>query len=254
MTYGFVAYNNNEEVLIDENFAVPKFTGKATFTPWKSGIMTQYSGLSYSLYYVDGRPPEGAPSIAFCTIPESTTQFYCPFEWQVETSSYSESIRVIYPTGAIPVLPEIYFFGTTNFNPSTDTWGLRIYRADGSVAFDSGNRHLALQQVSDAFQYPIYNVTTNYGQNEVANALSSLPAKPAFFLPGYGAEQWTNTPPSLGSTYIIANSAVRRSGSTIYTKVYKTENGFEDTIINGTILFGANSNLTLPVINAAIYD
>lgn len=252
MTYGITIYNDNNELIIDENYVCPSYMGKLTLTLATAGVNGGESGYLGDLYNTTytGQTITGDTMI-FWTIPESIDDNvyfgYFPQSF-ICASSYSGKIVAYRPTGGGSYnLPEGYVFQVAGVPATSDTFGLRVFKADGSVAFDSGYKPLQIQSLIGLFAQ-----TTS--TTPVSTALGTLPSVPGFFMSGFSKETWALRSGGSGlSDGVLRNCGVRRNGSTVYTRGFIVGSGTEDSTINGSIEFGSVAG-SMPIIDVNQYS
>jgi hypothetical protein len=251
MSYGLRVKTVSQELLIDENFSSPAFVGKVTL-----GSVNTYS-IPTSGYVADARSvtvPGGwtYDYMIFWTIPESADNnvyFGLMPRDYVCTSSLSGQLVAYRPSGGgTYTWPEGYVFRLSGFAASSETWGLRVKRPDGSISFDSGLRHLQLKLLQDNFQQ-----TTVSSPVITTTVSGTLPSKPAFMVSTLSKETWTQIGSTLSSNGQGFSCGIRRNGNVLSCLGMKIGTGFEDAPVQGSIDFGQHYG-ALPIINAAVYD
>lgn len=250
MSYGLRVKTAGGELLIDENFSSPAFVGKVTL-----GSVGTYT-IPQAGYVADARSvtlPGGGyyDNMIFWTIPESADNnvyFGLQPNDYVCSSGISGMLVAYKPTGGGSYSwPEGYVFRMSGYSASSETWGLRVLKPDGSLAFDAGLRHLQLKLLQDNFQQ-----TT--GASVITTTVSgTLPSKPAFMVSTYSQETWARAGDTLFSNGQSYSSGVRRNSNVLSCLGMRIGSGYEDAPINGSINFGQQYG-ALPIINAALYD
>ena len=135
MSNGFIAYNNANEVLISSETRNLHFIGKAS-GPSVTNSSGSYGGfveLTYTIYC----PVTPVP---FFTLP---TGDYYGIAGIKPTGGNWWNIVVI-RSGTSASYPEVYVFADPRAAASNSTFGMVVYRNDGTPAFDSRLRPLAV--------------------------------------------------------------------------------------------------------------
>ena len=135
MTHGFVATNNNNEILISSDTRNLHLLAKLT-SPTVTDSSSAYGGFVELTYTVDC-PVTPVP---FFTMP---TGDYYSIAGIKNTTGNTWEIRII-RSGTGASYPEVYVFCDPRGISSTETHGMIVYRNDGSAAFDSRRRPLAI--------------------------------------------------------------------------------------------------------------
>ena len=138
MSYGFLAVNNNNQVLVSSDTRNLHLIAKLTSPAETLLTSANYGGMRKWRYRVNS----AVTPMPFFSMP--TTDFY-GISRIVETSSGSGiwDIEVI-RSGTSDTVPEVYVFADPRAASSADTYGMVIYRDDGTPAFDSRLRPLVI--------------------------------------------------------------------------------------------------------------
>lgn len=266
MSFGVLFNTVNGNRVIDGNYMVPEFIGKIYLTasgPTFSSIPTSGSGIEvpYNVSYAGGgigtgyscTNPGNRECIIFWTIPPSNGNEWFEFNsaqhiyaglTHSEMQIYAESTS---PGGAAPAVPEGYVFALGAVTQSSETYGMRVWNPSGGLVFDSGNKHISVNQVLTGLNYQIG--TTN------SVASGGLPAKPAFFIPQLNRQLKTRVSNNLH--WQVWTAMVRRDGNTVYTRLLKYLDiniGDAGPNINQDYYSSNTSGLVMPVIDASLYD
>lgn len=129
MSYGFLAVNNNNQILVSDQTRNLHFIGKATLIA--STGHSYYGGVCVFTYQISS----SVPVVPFFTIP--TAEFYAVTAVR-QSSAGVYQIEVIrtgteFNTNA----PEVYVFADPRASTATEGIGLVVYADDGTPAFDS---------------------------------------------------------------------------------------------------------------------
>lgn len=135
MTYGFVATNQNNEILISSDTRNLHLLAKLT-SPTVTDSSSAYGGF-VELTYTVNCPVTPVP---FFTIP---TGDYYSIAGIKNTTGITWEIRII-RSGTGGSYPEVYVFCDPRGISSSESHGMIVYRDDGSAAFDSRHRPLAI--------------------------------------------------------------------------------------------------------------
>jgi hypothetical protein len=136
MTFGFLATNSSNQVLVSSDTRTLHLMAKLT-SPYSVDYTTDYYGGIRILRY---RVTCSVYPVPFFTMP--TADFYGVTritdvgngQWDIEL------IR----SGTSNTYPTVYVFADPRAGVSDDTFGLKVYRDDGTPAFDSRLRPLAV--------------------------------------------------------------------------------------------------------------
>lgn len=137
MSVGFLALNNNNQVLVSEQTRNLHFIGKATYT--NNQGHAYYGGLCKFLYRINST----IPVVPFFTAP--TLDYYAITSIKpVENNTQFEIELIRSGTNLSTNIPEVYVFADPRASTATDPYGFLVYAADGTPAFDSRLRPLAI--------------------------------------------------------------------------------------------------------------
>ena len=136
MSYGFLAVNGNNQVLVSSDTRNLHFVGRYA-TPTQIIKNTNYYGGIRGLKY---QVTCSVYPVPFFTMP--TSDFYGltrvssagPNLWDIE----------IFKSGDNDIYPELYIFADPRASTATDQFGMIVYRDDGTPSFDSRLRPLAI--------------------------------------------------------------------------------------------------------------
>jgi len=130
MSYGFLATNNNNEVLVSSDTRNLHFLQKRT-TPSSITYTTNFYGgmrhWNYNFTNVSVTP------IPFFTTP--TTDYYAITK-VTNTSGNNWTVEVM-RSGTSTSVPEVYLFADPRAGSPTDNYGMIVYKSDGTTSFDS---------------------------------------------------------------------------------------------------------------------
>lgn len=135
MSQGFVAYNNNNEVLISSDTRNLHLVAKATVLN-VTNSSSAYGGFVELTYSVNC----AVTPVPFFTMPTSD---YYGIAGIKNTGGTAWEIRII-RSGTSSTYPECYVFADPRAVTATDTYGMQVYRDDGTASFDSRRRPLAV--------------------------------------------------------------------------------------------------------------
>jgi hypothetical protein len=194
MTYGFLATNNSNQVLISSetrNLHLVEKIASPTFIDYTNG---NYGGINILRY----RTTCNVTPVPFFTMP-STSDFYgCTRVTSVSSNQWD--IEII-KSGAASSYPEVYIFADPRGTTPAPAFGMKVFRDDGTPSFDSRLSPLAitgglgLTHPSNPKPSFPYGLSSDYCsssdgtagvmfQPDQYNSYSvSLPSKPMFFYP-----------------------------------------------------------------------
>lgn len=180
MSQGFVAYNQNNEVLISSDTRNLHLLGKYT-DPAVTGSSSAYGGFVELTYTIEC----AVTPVPFFTMPINA---YYGIAGIKNTSGNTWEIRLIRSTN-YGSYPELYIFADPRAVSSTDTYGMQVYRDDGTASFDSRRRPLA--------------VTGGTSVSHTGNPRSSIPGLSARYCSS-GVDHGGFTPDSENGPYNIS--------------------------------------------------
>jgi len=190
MTYGFLAVNDSNQVLISSdtrNLHLVQKIGSPTFIDYTNG---GYGGMNILRY----RTTCAVTPVPFFTAPGGN---YVAVSRVTDIGSGQWDIEII-QSGSSGLYPEVYVFADPRGSTATDTYGMIVYRDDGTAAFDSRKLPLAItgglnvthpSNPRPSFPYSLsarYCGSDSSGffpPTEYNTYSTSLPAKPMFFYP-----------------------------------------------------------------------
>ena len=135
MSQGFIAYNNSNQILVSSDLRNLHFIAKLT-SPTLADQTDYYGGLRRLTYSVSC----SVTPVPFFTCP--TGDFY-GITGIKSNGSGSWDIEII-RSGTSSTYPEVYVFADPRGSTATDSHGMIVYRDDGTPAFDSRLRPLAV--------------------------------------------------------------------------------------------------------------
>jgi hypothetical protein len=136
MTYGFLATNQNNQVLVSSDTRNLHFLGKY-INPTVVKSTDYYGGLRYLRYSFDC----SVTPVPFYTVP-SPGAYYSIARIANVSSGHWEVDIITNSTNAN--YPELYVFCDPRGTSSTEQFGMMVYRDDGTPSFDSRKRPLAV--------------------------------------------------------------------------------------------------------------
>jgi hypothetical protein len=272
MTYGLRIINDDSELLIDSEYLNPTFVQKLEFdaTPTlveaASGfIHPGYIKREYKTTNTVSIGSAGMAYIVMWTLPDNgDSDVYYNFDSSVAYFNQKLTCFVYAnSTGSALTytLPTAYVFSVTaaGINSLTSTGpALRLYNSAGQKTFDSNFVQLAPYSISDTFAFSISGANVNnYGTSPVSIALS-IPSNPIFMLPDFHALRINKGPVnSIAHQEYLYETAFRRVGSTLYTRLYVVDYFNEDyawPLTQTTFTSGNNNQLSIIVADANLYE
>jgi hypothetical protein len=190
MTYGFLATNDSNQVLVSSELTHFHYGGQATMSSYSEAYADRYATWPAS-----GSAPYGQSSYAalsgrcIYTFTYTTTAPTYPLFF-VKPSDYSRfhavisqsrsgstwTVQVIH-SGATPAAPELHAFVGPTFLPEpAEDVGLQVFHADGVTAFDSRKAPMSIQgggenkppnDPTDGTGFPV--VDTAYPSSNIAS-------------------------------------------------------------------------------------
>ena len=134
MTFGFLALNNNNEVLVSSDMRTLHLVAKLT-SPTVTGSSSAYGGYVELTYTVAC----AVTPVPFFTMPVDGYYGIAA----VRQVSGAWEIKII-RSGTSTSYPEVYVFADPRAVVSTEQFGMQVFRDDGTPAFDSRRRPLAV--------------------------------------------------------------------------------------------------------------
>lgn len=180
MSQGFVAYNQSNEILISSDTRNLHLLGKYT-NPSVTNSSSAYGAFVELTYTVEC----SVTPVPFFTMP---TGDYYGIAGIKNTSGNTWEIRLI-RSGDSSTYPELYVFADPRAVSSIDTYGMQVYRDDGTASFDSRRRPLA--------------VTGGTAVSHTGNPRSSIPGLSSRYCQS-GSGHGGFTPDSENGPYSIA--------------------------------------------------
>jgi hypothetical protein len=137
MSYGFLATNNNSEVLVSSETRNLHFLQKRTSPSSVTYTTNLFGGMRHWVYNFTN---VSIPPVPFFSTP---TPDYYAVTRVTNTGGSNWTIEVI-RSGTSSTVPEVYLFADPRAGTATDAYGMIVYRDDGSASFDSRKKPLAV--------------------------------------------------------------------------------------------------------------
>ena len=137
MSYGFLALNDSNEVLITSDARNLHFLQKKSSPTSVAFTSNDYGGMRRYIYSFSNVSVTPVP---FFSAP--TTDFYAISRVE-DKGSNNWDIEVI-RSGVSTSTPEVYLFADPRAGSSTEAYGMVVYMDDGTAAFDSRLKPLAV--------------------------------------------------------------------------------------------------------------
>jgi len=157
MSYGFLALNDDNDVLISSDTKNLHFAGKAT-KPNTAAFSFTNHGQHQELHYSITFPNRTSIPVPFFTIPHGMVGIAGVTGVNSGSSSKTWTIKII-KSGLIQstggnndFMPEVYVFTDPTAIPTSGTHGFQVFNSDGSVSFDSRLRPLTVTHIGSALQ------------------------------------------------------------------------------------------------------
>lgn len=163
------------------------------------------------------------------------------------TGNYAISANIYVPdlNTTSYYIPQALIFAVDGMVASSDQYGLRILdnSSPQKILFDSGLTHMVVKGYETSLSY-----ASTSASSFVASSLSGN--QTAIFIPDFSQETWvrrTNVIFSVGTVY---EGAVRRQGTTLYSKKIVTQKFYEDAVITDNYTNGLDSGLLQVAVDA----
>lgn len=244
--FGVNIVNDAGERTVSSVFPCPEFLGKLPASAFAlSYSYTVNNGYTLYQYEANHSLGLGRKVLVLWNLPGTSDDVW------YSGSTFTGSVvfhSVIAPAGTPFALGEAFLFALDGLQASGDTFGLRVYDEAGTLCFDAGLPHMIIRGFENSLSY---SLTPNTVSSFSASTFGGI--QPVFLLPDFWFEVWTRL--GLNSSrdeYFYG--FVRRSGSTLATKVVRTEVYIEDVGSNSfTAYYGLNTNLTQIVCDGSLY-
>lgn len=251
--FGIMTVNDAGERTISSIFPCPEFLGKVTFspTPTSSTDMAENGFVMYN-HVSTSSLGAGRNRMILWSLPDNTNDCWFTtsnsFIDSSFTGTYNLTASFITTPGTGYTVGVAYIFALDGLTTGANPYGLRVYDQAGAVTFDSSYKLMVIKGIDNELDYPdVSDVINTYtGLSFMAGAT------PAFLVPLFKKEVWTITGfTSHGSLY---SGALRKNGSTLYSRLIKTDTDSDDVnLFTGTFLFGDNTDIVQVAVTAADY-
>jgi len=159
MSYGFLALNDDNDVLISSDTKNLHFAGKAT-KPNSAYFSFTRHGHHQEIYYTITFPNRTSIPVPFFTIPQVNAEVGIAGVTGVNSGSSSKTWTIkIIKTGVIQstggfndFMPEVYVFTDPSAIPASGSYGFQVFNSDGTTSFDSRLRPLTVTHIGSALQ------------------------------------------------------------------------------------------------------
>jgi hypothetical protein len=157
MSYGFLALNDDNDVLISSDTKNLHFAGKAT-KPTSAAFSFTNHGQHQELHYTITFPNRTSIPVPFFTILHGSAGIAGVTGVNSGSSSKTWTIKiiksgVIQSTGGFnDFIPEVYVFTDPSAIPASGNYGFQVFNSDGTTSFDSRLRPLTVTHVGSALQ------------------------------------------------------------------------------------------------------
>lgn len=253
--FGFFANNLLGERVVDSTFVKPEFLGKFSLSALGGAVALQNSGWSHQDYQSasqtvgTGRtrvvlydfPDTGSQDVYYATglavIPPGQNSFLC-------------NARVLYANGSSWTVPQAYVFAIDGLTAGSG-WGLQVFNAAGQLTYEASKNHMNIRALGNGYAYPVFSLFS-YSFTPNSYALPTLPAGAAAFLTPFSAQRWEPTGPGSSESRLY-QGGMRRSGSTLFTRIFHIATFTQDAAFSGENYYGSQLNIALPVIAGGDY-
>lgn len=263
MTHGILFNTERGSRVIDEEYMVPEFIGKVSLrpTPHISGLFTS-GNVGVTPYYttshqVDWLPDSGGRDVMiFWRYPDANWEdiWFYPTSSVVTPGNGSVPGMNIYRrhSGVLPVLPVGYCFALGRAIASASTHGMRAWDGTGKLIFDSGNLSLRIESFASV---SFGNQIISYGISTAASAAILLPD--TYHLSDISVGDAPEYPGSGNTQFYENRGGVRRNGASFSTCMANVAAYYypgADYDRDGSSHSGNATDLSMPIINASLYD
>ena len=192
MSYGFEFYNNSDQLVIDDTFVKPWFTGKGTYA--SVAVSTDYVIADFTVYRLSYTPPSGS-GVIYLSLPANsvTNVAYC-----LDNTTYTSG-STIYVYAAVSVnysptsadIPQVFCFSLDYITNLSSGYGAKIFDESSRCVFDTGARHLKIDTASDNVFWANSFYSLPGGTVSKSGYASSI-ENTAFFLPKIESDELVN--------------------------------------------------------------
>ena len=155
MSYGFLALNDDNDVLISSDTKNLHFAGKATKPTSPLNTFTKHGGF-VELVYTIVLPNRVSIPVPYFTMPDPTKFFSIAGVKGVNsgTSDKTWSITILRSGGLTTTgsMPDVYVFVDPTAVSVSGAYGFQVFNSDGTVSFDSRARPLAVSNAVSVVQ------------------------------------------------------------------------------------------------------
>jgi hypothetical protein len=155
MSYGFLALNDDNDVLISSDTKNLHFAGKATAPSAPTATFTNHGGF-VELDYTITLSNRTAVPVPFFTMPHLDWKYAIAGVKGVNSGSSNKTWTIkIIRTNANSLssyMPEVYVFVEPQAISVSEAYGFQVFNADGTVSFDSRARPLAVTNAVSVYQ------------------------------------------------------------------------------------------------------
>ncbi|EZP39375.1 hypothetical protein [Janthinobacterium lividum] len=263
MTNGILFNTEKGSRVIDEEFMVPEFIGKVALNPapYISGLFSS-GNVGVTPYYTNSHQVNGLPDsggrdiIIFWRYPDANGEdiwFYPTSSVVTPVNGSVPGMNIYRRNGSVlPSMPVGYCFAIGRAIASASTYGMRSWDGTGKLIFDSGNLSLKIESFSSiSYGYQI----SNYVIPAASNAAILLPD--TYHISDVSVGDAPGYPGSGNSQFYEDRGGVRRNGATFSTYMatvaaYYSRGAEYDR--DGSSHSGNAADLSMPIINASLYD
>jgi len=245
MSFGLTAVNNNNELAITDSSTNYHYMGSynASSTFGGGGVVNNYLTFAYYTVSAPNRP------IVFME-PSGGNRFALQAVTDIGGGSWR--VLIIY-TGSPP---RIHVFSTLTYTTTGQQYGMAVYRANGTLAFDTTRNPLALNKVTTyTTPGPLFSfsgkpppTTLNTGGANIG----ALPTRAAFFHYQTGVN--ANVIGTSYQLYFYYCALDYRSGDTFNTAWQRSTSATQAMSTANRYQFWDTAASPLFVIDAAKYD
>ena len=173
--YGVALINDAGERIVSAIYPTAEFIGKLTFSPVPDAFTVGSENVStisntprggYHVNTHSSTPTSigaGRKRIILWNLPETTSTdvwYTCDSSYLPDTltGNFQIAMKALTKGGIGYAMPEAYVFAVDGINPSSDSYGLRVYDGSGRVTFDAGLNHMVIAGLYNGLSFNIDDI------------------------------------------------------------------------------------------------
>lgn len=203
MSYGFLALNDDNDVLISSDTKNLHFAGKAT-KPTSPAFSFTNHGQHQEYHYTITFPNRTSIPVPFFTIQSASFVGIAGVTGVNSGSSNKTWTIKIIKAGAVEstgggesFIPDVYVFTDPTAIPTSGNYGFQVFNSDGTTSFDSRLRPLTVTHVGSALQpsNPLSSSSSvTLSGDECADINNNAFTPTQFNLASFGTASWPSEP------------------------------------------------------------